>query len=375
MSKNMMNAQTVRSPLKYVQLKEKLLLYFQTEGYVADQKLPTENDLINRFQVSRITVRKALDELVHDGVIYKIQGSGSFFSGKIPERAAASYLIGVIAPHVFSHIYPQIIHPIDEVAHERGYNLVLGGSKSSPDRELTCLRQLLEKKIDGLIFEPSSGFQYEADTETTRLLKTLTIPLVFMDWAIEDPNISYVAPDDVEGGFRAVSYLIKAGHRRIACIYPPNHFAGLKRYEGYRKALEMHGIPYDPRLDKGDVAMLREAHSRGVMTALLKELLESGEERPTAIFYFNDILAAEGVAAIQEAGLTVPDDISIIGYDDSDDATQANVALTTVAHPKEFIGQWAADILFDEIEHAGRIPHRHVLATPTLVLRDSVKRL
>lgn len=370
-----MNMQSVKAPLKYVHLKEDLLLYFQTEGYAADQKLPTENDLINRFQVSRITVRKALDELVHDGVIYKIQGSGSFFSGKIPERAARSYLIGVIAPHVFSHIYPQIIHPIDEIAHEHGYNLVLGGSKSSPDRELTCLRQLLEKKIDGLIFEPSSGFQYDAETETTRLLKTLTIPLVFMDWAIEDPNVSYVAPDDVEGGFRAVSYLIKAGHRRIACLYPPHHLAGVKRYDGYRKALETHGVSYDPWLEKSNAAMLSNTDAYQAVLTLTKELLALEQERPTAIFYFNDMVAVQGMTALTELGLNVPNDISVIGYDDSEDATQSDVPLTTVAHPKAFIGQWAAEILFNEIEHAGRIPHRHILATPTLVLRDSVKRL
>jgi DNA-binding LacI/PurR family transcriptional regulator len=79
--------------------------------------------------------------------------------------------------------------------------------------------------------------------------------------------------------------------------------------------------------------------------------------------------------AVREAGLSVPDDISVVGYDDSDEATQAEVPLTTVAHPKEFIGQWAAEILFDEIKHSGRIPRRHILATPNLVLRDSVKRL
>ena len=369
-----MKTQLDKSLPKYRQLQEELLLYLQTEGYASGQKIPTENEMIARFQVSRITVRKALEELVNEGIIYKVQGSGSYFSGNVPERSLASHLIGVIAPHVFSHIYPQIIHPIDDLAHEYGYNLVLGGSKSSPDRELTCLRQLLDKAIDGLIFEPSSGFQYDADTETTRLLKTLTIPLVFMDWAIDDPNFSYVAPDDVEGGVRAVNYLVKAGHRRIACIYPPNHFAGMQRYTGYRKALETHGIPYDARFDKPDASILREAHSQQVVAKLTDELIALGAERPTAIVCFNDILASQVVIAAKKSGLAVPDDISVIGYDDSDEATQSEVALTTVAHPKEFIGQWAAEVLFDEIKHSGRIPRRHILVTPTLVLRDSVKR-
>jgi GntR family transcriptional regulator of arabinose operon len=196
-----------------------------------------------------------------------------------------------------------------------------------------------------------------------------------MDWAIADPDISYVAPDDVEGGFRAANYLIKAGHRRIACIYPPNHFAGVQRSEGYRKALDAHGIPYDTRLSKPDAALLASIESRPVARPLVNELLKLNQERPTAIFCFNDILASQVVTAVREAGLSVPDDISVVGYDDSDEATQAEVPLTTVAHPKEFIGQWAAEILFDEIAHSGRIPRRHILVTPNLVLRDSVKRL
>ncbi len=370
-----MNIDETKSTPKYLQLKDIILQYLYDEHFEAGQKIPTENELIHRFHVSRVTVRKTLQELVENGVIYKIQGSGSFFSGKITIKPASSHLIGVIAPRVFSHIYPQIVEAIDAVAHDAGYNLVLGEAKNNPGRELTCLRQLLEKGIDGLIFEPTSGFQYNADTEITRVLKALTIPLVFMDWAIEAPNISYVAPDDTEGGFLAVNYLIQAGHRRIACIYPPRHLAGLKRYAGYRKALEARGIPYDSRFDKSENAILEGLEAHGVVEALTNEVLGLGQDRPTAIFYFNDIAAAHGVHAIRKAGLSVPNDISVIGYDDSDEAAQAEVALTTVAHPKGFIGQWAAEILFDEIAHKGRVPRRHILATPMLVLRDSVKRI
>jgi GntR family transcriptional regulator, arabinose operon transcriptional repressor len=214
---------------KYVQLQGLLQRYLQEARFEAGQQLPTEDELIKRFQVSRVTVRKALQALAEAGVIYKIQGSGTFFSGKLPSERQASYLIGVITPLEFTYIYPQIIQGIGAVAQEKHYNLVLGGSKANPDREFTSLRLLSSKTIDGLIFEPSSGFQYAPDNEIVKMLDALPIPVVFMDWAIDDPQRSYVALDDRQGGLLATNHLIAAGHRRIACIQPSNHLCGLHR--------------------------------------------------------------------------------------------------------------------------------------------------
>lgn len=365
--------ETKASP-KYIQLRDILLRYLEEEQYTADQKIPTEDELITRFQVSRVTVRKALQVLVDDGVIYKVQGSGSFFSGKIPDIPGVSYLIGVIAPLVFSYIYPQIIQGIDEIAQEHRYNVVLGGSKINPDRELTCLRQLLEKDIDGLLFEPSSGFRYEADSEIVQFLSSLPIPVVFMNWAIDDPKISTVSLNDVEGGIMATNYLIDAGHRRIACIRPTNHLPGIHRYQGYRKVLETHGIAYDERYDKSSAVLLQgEDHASAY--PLMKELIELGDERPTAVFCFNDQIASLAYKAICDAGLKIPDDISVMGFDDSELAIRPEVPLTTVVHPKHLIGKWAAEILFDKIEQKDQSFPRHLLITPSIAVRASVKHL
>ena len=358
---------------KYVQLQGMLQQYLRDADFEADQKLPTEDELIKRFQVSRVTVRKALQALAEAGVIYKIQGSGTFFSGKMPVNREASYLIGVITPLEFTYIYPQIIQGIGAVAQDKHYNLVLGGSKANPDRELTCLRQLSNKNIDGLIFEPSSGFRYEPDAEIVKMLDALTIPVVFMNWAIDDPQRSYVALDDLEGGALATKYLITAGHRRIACIQPSNHLCGIHRLRGYRQALEDSLIPYDERLVKCSDALLRSTAAE--TERMLGELLALGAERPTAIVYFNDEFAVFGDRYLRQAGLRIPEDISMIGYDDSDLALQTSVPLTSVIHPKYHIGKWAAEILLEHIETPERRFPRHLLVTPRLAERSSVRRL
>jgi GntR family transcriptional regulator of arabinose operon len=358
---------------KYLQLKEILKHHFKDERYRADQKIPTENELIEQFQVSRNTVRQALAELANEEVIYKIQGSGSFFAGETADDLRHSYLVGVIVPRLSFYIYPQIIQGIDDIAHQKHYNIVLGSSDVSPEKELVCVKQLLKKNIDGLLIEPSGGFQHFKDSENFQVLKELTIPVVFMDWALDDPGVSYVSPDDVNGGFRATSYLIEAGHRRIAHVYPNDAMPGIKRYQGYRKALETYGIDYDSRLDKSTPIL--KWNEPGHITMLTKELIDLGDDMPTALFFFNDDGALHGYTAIRNAGLKIPEDISVIGFDDSEMAARAEVPLTTMIHPKYQLGKWAADILFHQIEHNRQPPPWQMLLNPTIAVRDSVKAI
>ena len=235
---------------KYLQLKEALIRYLNDEQYEAKQKLPTENELIDQFHVSRGTIRQALAELVNDGVLYKIQGSGTFFSGNLNADRKLSHLLGVITPLPSRYIYPQIIQGITDFAQQKGYHVVLGSSLTSPGDEQDFIEQMLSKGIDGLIFEPAPGFHYEPEATLFTFLKTLTVPVVFMGADLNDADLSYVSLNDIEGGFRATNYLIAAGHRRIACIYPTCILAGVHRCQGYRKALESADIAYDPGFEK-----------------------------------------------------------------------------------------------------------------------------
>lgn len=355
---------------KYLQLKDILRHYFKNEHYETGQKIPSENELIAQFEVSRNTVRQALGELETEGFIYKIRGSGSYFSGKVHAAREQSYLIGVLTPIISSYIYPRIIEGIDDVAHKKRYNIVLGNSKGFPEKEQICLDHLLEKHIDGLLIEPAGGVSNLEDSKTVRRIKELTIPVVFMDWVINEPNVSYVSLDDVEGGVRATNFLLDAGHRRIACVYPSDHIPGLQRYQGYRKALETSKVKYDPTLDKSGTIL--KWNEPDYIPVLVKELLELAAQRPTAIFFFNDAAALRGYVAIREAGLKIPDDISVIGFDDSEMASLADVPLTSVVHPKYQIGKLAAEILFEHLEHTEGMTSRQMIINPTIAVRNSV---
>ncbi len=369
-----MKIDAAKSVPKYVQLKEIVKTYLKDEEYKANQRIPSETELMEQFDVSRNTVRQALAELVEEGIIYKKHRSGTFFSGKTNGVQKHSHLIGVMIPFLSAYIYPQIIQGIDDTAHERSYNIVLASSKGDVDKEMTSLHQLLERGVDGLLVEPAGGFQRIQESKTFQALKKLSIPVVFMDWVIEDPAVSYVSINDIQGGFAATEYLIQAGHTRIGCIYPKDHIPSIQRHRGYRSALEQHNIEYDPDLVKTlTVARWDEEHAH--VGSLVNELLESGEKKPSAIFFFNDEAALAGYTAIRGAGLTIPDDMSVMGFDDSELVAVPEISLTTVIHPKYLLGKWAADMLLEEIESETPIPPRQMLINPLIAVRKSVKVL
>lgn len=356
---------------KYLQLKEILQQYFEREHYIVDQKIPSENELTQQFAVSRSTVRQALSELVNEGYIYKKPGSGSFFAGQHAraEDVEASHLIGVITA-LPSYIYPQIVQGINEVAYQKGYNIILGSSHAEWEQEVACLDQLLERGIDGLILEPSDSIHHLRDSGFFERLDELAVSVVLMNWELDIPNVSYVSVDDVEGGFRATNYLIEAGHRRIAFIYPEN-VPGLERYKGYQNALKAAGISPDSRLEK--VASVHNWNETEYIRKLMKELIDLKEDRPSAVFCFNDHAALRTYATIREAGLKIPDDISLMGFDDYEMAALAEVPLTTMAHPKARLGKWAAEVLFEQIKLKDPDTTMHITMSPTIIVRDSVK--
>ena len=364
-----------KSEPKYLQLKRIITSYLEQEAYEVDQKIPTELELTERFQVSRGTVRQALGELVDEGVIYKKHCLGTFFSGKRSnEGRAQSGLIGVITPVMSNYIYPQVIKGIHDVLAQSGRNLVVTDLECDAKERFSRLERMLTRGLDGVIFEPHSGSERFQDTREFALLKSLTIPVVVMGWIFENSGLSCVSLDDLEGGFRATTYLIEHGHRRIACIYPSNHEPGILRYRGYRKALETHNIPCDSRFEKSSQSMTTQIYPHPAYL-LTQDLLALRDERPTAIFFFYDYAALQGCAAIRDAGLRIPDEMSVIGYDDSFLATMADVPLTSVVHPKYEIGKWAAEMLLKQLETHGRNTPRQMILHPSIAVRDSVRTL
>lgn len=359
--------------LKYLQVRDLLVHRFKKEQYRPGQKLPTEQELSRSLSVSRTTIRQALKLLEDDEIIVRRHGSGTFFAGHAgptPRPEAANGLVGMVNFFFMDYIYPDILRGIEQTIFSEGYTLVLANSHQDERQELLSVERLIDQGVKGLILEPSRNLQIRDDHPMAGLLDTIDIPVVTTHWGIEHRRVSTVSIDDTRAGYEATRYLIDRGHRSVAIVYKKDVQAGYDRYMGYRRAMEEASLPlYDEWAAAYDSRMELEDPRQGY--TLTQRLLQA-TRRPTALFYFNDFNAIQGYRAIQEAGLSIPADISVIGFDNYRSAELLYPPLTTFEHPKYHLGRWAARILLDEItEPRPRLPKKMVFE-PILIERESV---
>jgi GntR family transcriptional regulator of arabinose operon len=355
---------------KYYQIKEYLLRYFKEKDIKDNDKIPSENKLIDIFKVSRNTVRQALDILEKEGIIYKIQGKGTFFHYVDKKR---NYLLGVISPATSKYIYIDIVSGIEEYCHRKKYNIILSNSNANPEKEKEALESMLEKGIDGLIIEPALSYNITEASYIFKKLLKLEIPVLLIDDQIQNLNLPTLTLDDKKCGFIATEYLIKKNHKKIAMIYKKEIVASEYRLEGYLKALKDNGIKINESYVSGFYEK-DEKNNNNISGVHTKKLIEL-DDPPTAIFYYNDESAIPGIKEISRYGLRIPDDISVIGLDDSDYADFSNIPLTTLMHPKKEMGSLAAKMLIEEIESKGSLKNKIYYLDTKIIERESVKLL
>ena len=360
--------------LKYIQVKHLLVDRFADRQYRHGQKLPTEFELMKEMAVSRTTVRQALKELETDGLVERRHGSGTFFKDRrVAEKSDKSGIIGLANFYFTDYIYPDIARGIEETLDEAGYSLALANSREAVDKEISSVVRLINQGVKGLILEPSRNLQTRTDHPMLKVLDDAEIPVVTTHWGIADKKLSTVTIDDIQAGYEAAQYLLSRGHTRIAIIYKYDIQAGYDRFIGYRNALNEADIPLNSDWVLGYNHAEESADKR--QGYLLTRKLLSGAEHPTAIFYFNDNIAAQGYSAIQEAKLSIPGDISVIGFDNFRNTDTMFPPLTTFEHPKYDLGRWAAKILLDEMDGSRPSMPIKLVFEPVLVERESVRTL
>jgi len=267
--------------------------------------------------------------------------------------------IALVVPDIAYPFVAEVAKGVEDEVFKAGYSAILCESKGNEERECACIRLLLMKQVDGIVFVASG----ESPGYIRALVKQ-RMPVVVCGRDLPDVAVDTVITDDAGSGYQATEYLIRLGHRRVGCIVgPPGLGISDGREDGYRRALEERGIPWDAALTaRGDF------RCRGGYDAM-RELLAL-DDRPTAVFACNDLMAMGAICAASKRGLRVPQDLAIIGCDDIALASFTNPSLTTVAHPKREMGRVAVDMLVRRIEDRDLRPTKRVLPTE-LVIRDS----
>ncbi len=280
-------------------------------------------------------------------------------------RRKDTHTLGLVLPDSSNPFFAEIAHGIETYAFEQGYNVLFGSSNGDPEKEKAYLRVFIEKQVDGIVFVAAGK-----SAENLEQLLSKHLPLVVVDREFKKVVADYVVADNRQGGYLATSHLIGLGHRRIACIAGPSTVTpSADRVTGYRAALEAYSIPFDSQLvRRGDFS------PASGFKAAQYFLARRGSNRPTAIFVCNDMMALGVLGALYQAGLRVPDDVAVVGFDDIVLASYTSPPLTTIRQPKYEMGQLAAQILIERIRpDGGRKPQRHLMPT-SLVVRASTVR-
>ena len=276
-----------------------------------------------------------------------------------------TYTLGLVAADFSDFWFSQVVTGAEKEAHEHGYYFMLGSSSANPEDEPKFLRLLTERHVEGVLFVRASSAD---ESEHLIRLKESGIPVVSTGHYLPESGLAMVDVDNIGGGRKATEYLLNLNHKSIAMLTGPSGWKSASdRTEGYLQALQANGVSPNPEL----IIKGTWLHKDGYLG--MKTLL--GKKVPfTALFAQNDRIAKGAISALHEAGLRVPEDISVIGYDDIPEAEFSDPPLTTIRQPTEEIGRAATHLLIQMIEDREAIPNQ-ILFDTELIVRSSCTRL
>lgn len=272
--------------------------------------------------------------------------------------------IGMLVTQSTNLFFSEVIDGVESYCYRQGYTLILCNTGGIYEKQRDYIRMLAEKRVDGMLVMCS-----DLTEELLEMLESHpNIPKVIMDWGPETSQADKIIDNSEEGGYLATKYLIEKGHKAIACL--SGHFvkaACQERIAGFRRAMAEANLPVNDD-------WILEGNFECDTAVLAADKILAMDTRPTAVFCFNDTMALGLMSRLQQRGVRVPQDMSIIGYDNIELAEYFSPPLTTVHQPKRRVGKNAFEILLERIkdkEHERRTFEMH----PEIVERDTVYNL
>lgn len=275
-------------------------------------------------------------------------------------RTKKTQMIALVIPDITNPYFPEVARGVQDEAENHGYVVVLCNTDRVFNREVRLLNTLRQQRVEGVILNPS-----EVTQEDMHRLRDVGIAVVLIGSQIDDPEFDLVMVDNVQGAADAVKLLINLGHRHIGLVGGPRATSsGMQRFEGYVRGLTEHGIPVDENL----IAECNFTYEGG--HECMRRLL-SLPTPPTAVFVANDLMALGAMQAVEEAGLTIPNHVSVVGFDDIPEASRSSPKLTTISQPKYQTGVEAARLLFERTRRDHAPPRRKIVLEHALIVRES----
>ena len=305
---------------KYKELSGSISGLIRKKGLKSGDKMPSEKRLAETFQVSHLTVRKALEILERNEVLHKIPSKGNFV-GRIPKSESGTGLIGLLYPEDESFFH-EILSRLETRMALSGYSPVVHISRRSPERERNIMEKFIALKVEGIIAVPNN--------ECAHLYRKLEIPLVFFDTYIGKTDIPYVITDDREGAVMAVEHLVSLGHKKIAYVGGSGDKTSELRKSAYLKVLERHNIKLTEKFCH------EKEYSREWGYNAAGTLFPSiNANSPSAVFCGNDAIAAGVISYLNSRNIRIPAKVSVMGFGNL--GYSEFLGLSTVDQPRDRI--------------------------------------
>jgi LacI family transcriptional regulator len=331
----------------------------------------TLKKIAKEFGVSISTVSKALKDSheIGEETREKIKAFADFYHYKpnslaLQLRNQKTSVIGVIIPEIVHHFFSTVINGIEKYANEKGYNVMVCLSNESYSKEVSNISVLTNGSVDGLIVSIARETQHNQNYSHFEALIKDDFPLVLFDRIKDDLACDKVIIDDIGGAYKATNHLIEIGKKRIALLTTQDFITvGSLRKEGYLKSLVKNGVGIDESL-------IYKIDDKLELYEQIKKVIFV-QNPPDAILAVNEIYAANALKISKERGLTIPNDIAIIGFTSGLISEFTSPPLTSVVQHGYLMGKQAAELLINRIEHTAPKEFQKEVISPNLKVRQS----
>ena len=354
-----------KSPVpKYFQLQTWLQDRIEQGYYATNEKIPTEVELVKLSGLSRATVRQALRNLEQDGYIVRKKRVGSFVL-KIEKDTKNIPTVGILIPDIRSGYAPILARGAEDEATKNNISLILCNTDDLLSQAKYHIDRLINLKVSGVIYVPVAASDKD-NLQIIKKLKRKNIPVVLADRGIQDSEIDIVTTNNFEGSRQIAQHLINEGHERIAFLSNKLYSTERLRYDGFISKMKEANINQDPAitiLDKGAFNVNR------YLTHVHKIL--KNKKKFTAVYAGHDRIALLFYSAAKNMGLNVPEDFSLVGYDNMPLTT---ISLTTMHQPIYEMGQESVRLIIARINNENS-NIKNIILNSTLIKRSSVRKI
>ncbi|MBC7320565.1 LacI family DNA-binding transcriptional regulator [bacterium] len=337
--------------------------------------MATIKDVAERAGVSVMTVSRVINNsrYVSQETREKVERAMKEL-GYVPNALAhglitkRTHVLGLIVSDITNPFFTTIARGVEDTAIKNGFNIILCNTDEDVEKEEKYIDLLLRKRVEGIILSPADCNKRDG---IERIIMR-NVPLVLIDRCIDGLNLDCVYSDSISGAYELTKYLVSLGHKRIGIIVGPRRISTARdRIEGYKKALQEAGIPIDEALIRWGEKYSREDGYKNT-----KELLATNSP-PTAIFGGNRLITVGILKAIRELGLKIPDDISVVSFDEVEDMSVTNPFLTVVSQDSYKMGVIAVECLLKRIKEKDKSFNapQNIVLQPELVIRESCRAL